>query len=1008
MAIQRFAAYFLILALSFLLTACGGSSDGFWNEATVASNSDSSVDEQVSSEDAVLAKQLGRLQDGSFVAGELTASEQNLEAYQSISVSGVIYDEAGDIYLDPVSINFSSVCTESGLASLTSPQTSTNGEFKTTYTAAGCVGEDVVTATAFINDEKITAAVSVQVEAAVIHAIRFESASPTVISIKGFGEIEESIVKFKLVDKQGRAVPNQTLLFSASTAAGGIALSELSTETDTNGIASTVIHSGSTATSIRVTAKLASNEQIFATSDAVVVSTGVADQNSMVLSASVLNPEAWDIVGNEVQITAWAADHFNNPVPDGIKVYFTTEGGQIDPNCSLINGSCSVTWRSAAPYTCHGRSKILAVMTGEESFIDSNGNAILDQGEIFYDMPEAFRDDNENGQFDSGLEEFWDFNQNGTYDQADGKYNGVLCNIEDNPNCSTDKKNIYVRSSIDLVMAGSNARMQLYQANDQGVYSEVDQIVVGDSGANAYAAISGQLSGAPTQGECEPVHEDASMYQTMPAATTVSFELKKGELLSESNYTIASTNNNGPGHFPIFIAAPDEQTVPGESSLLTIKTETKGANNVAGLTSYSYFSVLFDFTAEERTSAVEDEASHLINDYVPVPTSMSFVANEPSNIGISGYDLAESSQVSFQLKDQQGVPVAGQVVNFVMDAKPVDVELSTSSAITNEAGYASVTVHAGNTPALLTVTASLSSNMDVQAQSDELIISTGVANQQYFKLSTSVLNPEALDQHNETVTINVTASDYFDNPVPDGSVVYFMAEGGQIDPECQTLKGQCNVVWTSTLPKPDDARVTILATMRGEEGFIDSNGNRLFDETELFDDLGEAFLDVNENGLFDSGQESFKDFNKNDTWDHPDGKYNGLLCKAEACDDSKAVHVRDEVVLLLSGSQADVKFVDKTSGDEMEDIQLINGQSEVNILFTDQNGNALPKGTMVELNADGLDIKPNAFIIESTNSVQVFPENVSLSARSFDESSVLTVTVTTPSNKVTIKTVNIR
>ena len=61
------------------------------------------------------------------------------------------------------------------------------------------------------------------------------------------------------------------------------------------------------------------------TSKTLVVSTGLPDQNSVSLSASVLNIEgAYDTDGKTSEITVRLADKFNNPAPDGSAAIFST------------------------------------------------------------------------------------------------------------------------------------------------------------------------------------------------------------------------------------------------------------------------------------------------------------------------------------------------------------------------------------------------------------------------------------------------------------------------------------------------------------------------------------------------------------------------------------------------------------------------------------------------------------------------------------------------------------
>ena len=118
-------------------------------------------------------------------------------------------------------------------------------------------------------------------------------------------------------------------------------------------------------------------------------------------------------------LTARLADHFRNPVPDGTVVNFTTEGGSIVASCQTTPGACSSTMTSQAPrLATDNRVTVLAYAVGEESFIDLNGNGVadlvpnemLDINGKSTDMPEAFRDDNENGVRDA-TETFIDFNQ---------------------------------------------------------------------------------------------------------------------------------------------------------------------------------------------------------------------------------------------------------------------------------------------------------------------------------------------------------------------------------------------------------------------------------------------------------------------------------------------------------------------------------------------------------------------------------------------------------------------
>ena len=118
-----------------------------------------------------------------------------------------------------------------------------------------------------------------------------------------------------------------------------------------------------------------------------------------------------------------------------------------------------------SPRPADGRVTVQAYAVGEESFIDLNGNGVADlvpnemqdQYGVSTDLPEAFRDDNEDGVRDA-TETFLDFNQNGVYDGPDGKYSGVLCDTAKSSTgtCSANRT-IHVRKSIVIVFSGSTA-----------------------------------------------------------------------------------------------------------------------------------------------------------------------------------------------------------------------------------------------------------------------------------------------------------------------------------------------------------------------------------------------------------------------------------------------------------------------------------------------------------------------------------------------------------------------
>lgn len=407
--------------------------------------------------------QMGSGTGVNFTPGTIAVSSPTLSAGGSTSLQVVLQQSDGTLYTQSATISFSSVCAAQNLASLTPSVTTTTGIAVATYSASGCSGADTITATSTIGAHSLSASATVTVAPASIGSIRFVSATPTLIALQGLGSAslpESSTVIFKVLDQSGAPRPGATVNFTLNTQVGGVALVNTTANSDVNGAVQTIVQSGTVATPVRVTAVVQGISPAISTqSSQLTISTGIPQQASFSLAVACHNVEAWSIDGKQVAVTARLSDRFNNPVPDGTAVSFHTEGGQIDNSCvtQIVSGnsSCAVNWTSqnprpaqdpalpfcvisgppAGPWTipaagtCDrpGRSSLLAIAIGEESFTDLNGNGTFDPGEPFVDQGERFEDDNENGTYGAG-EYFYDFNNDHVRNAPDGFFNGVLCN----------------------------------------------------------------------------------------------------------------------------------------------------------------------------------------------------------------------------------------------------------------------------------------------------------------------------------------------------------------------------------------------------------------------------------------------------------------------------------------------------------------------------------------------------------------------------------------------------
>jgi hypothetical protein len=402
--------------------------------------------------------------------------------------------------------------------------------------ATGCSGADLITASAVVptsatTTQGVSATGTITVAAASVGSIQFVSATPTTIGLKGTGLGETSTVVFKVTDSSGGTPAGVKVSFSLDTTVGGLTLSPVTATTLSDGTVQTVVSAGTVHTVVRVTASIAS-PALSTQSSQLTVTTGLPASAAFSIAVgsptyggtitgtypACANVEAWDIDGVIVPVTVALADRYNNPVPDDTAVAFTTDGGHIVGSCITPltapgDGRCQVDWTSAnprpgldtlttpetidltfgypggyPPLVDAGRATVLATTIGEESFNDLNGSGFYQAGDPFFNLGEPYRDDNENGVYDSG-EYFLDFNQNGKRDAGSGSFVGITCTgITAGSTCSTNT--LAISASHLIIMSTSTAQAPTIAASSGFAVSGNDlSIGVGDSGTVSFQIV---------------------------------------------------------------------------------------------------------------------------------------------------------------------------------------------------------------------------------------------------------------------------------------------------------------------------------------------------------------------------------------------------------------------------------------------------------------------------------------------------------------------------------------
>lgn len=404
----------------------------------------------------------------------------------------------------------------------------------------------------------------------------------------------------------------------------------------------------------------------------------------------------------------------------------------------------------------------------------------------------------------------------------------------------------------------------------------------------------------------------------------------------------------------------------------------------------------------------------------PTPTNLLFMSATPPTIysSVAAFGVKQST-VIFKVVDASGAAITS----------PTSVQVSLSSSAINSGvtfaetgttaprtvstdatGQVSVIVQAGSVPTPLAVTAQLVSTPSITASSAGLSVNSGRPSQKFFSFSVGKHNIEGWSIDGTSTTVNVFAADRLGQPVPAGTPITFVTEGGQVTASCQILAGagsiaSCSGTYISQAFRPSNGRVTLLAYAEGEEAFDDANGNNKYDTGETFYDMGQPFIDANENGTFDTGEQKIGDASV------AGSGIGSAACPAVSasfqvasvagtCDGAwGATRVRQQQVIVLSTSTPGSLRNPATGAAG----PLITANS-INFLLADGNGNAMAYGT-------GITAAVPATTGSTCTAPQVIPATVPDSVNPTPHSIVLAgscsgqtvnITITSPSGTATL------
>jgi hypothetical protein len=272
----------------------------------------------------------------------------------------------------------------------------------------------------------------------------------------------------------------------------------------------------------------------------------------------------------------------------------------------------------------------------------------------------------------------------------------------------------------------------------------------------------------------------------------------------------------------------------------------------------------------------------------PPAGSVQFIGAQPASIGVRGSGLPEQSTLTFQVNNTLGSPIQGIAVQFTLTGTGSE-GINPTSGVTDQSGRVTTAVTSGIQASAVRVVANLADNPGIAAQSTAVSIFGAPPAVNHFSLAAKQLNIQGRVLLGLSDQISAFVNDRFGNAVPPGTAVSFTTNAASVVNQTTTdASGVATATLLTESGVPPSGIVTVMAYTRGEEEFLDNNGNGIFDagDSILTDDLPEPFIDVRPlppgdaacafpapsplcNGRFDTGIpfERFVDTNNNGVWD---------------------------------------------------------------------------------------------------------------------------------------------
>ena len=337
------------------------------------------------------------------------------------------------------------------------------------------------------------------------------------------------------------------------------------------------------------------------------------------------------------------------------------------------------------------------------------------------------------------------------------------------------------------------------------------------------------------------------------SATISSFVADVGSTLGaygQTNLTV--TVSGAPPGAAVNLAVASDCVAKGKATVTPASTTTTTGSATFTYRDKGCGAIVGNDTLQASIVGTSATRTLKLNLGAPSVSAITFTSASPQTIYLKGSGLTETSTVTFTVVDTAGNGLPNQSVTLepttLAGGLTIDGGSDAVTKLSDSLGRVSVLINSGTVPTPVGVRATLSGATTV---SSALSIAVGLPSELNFSLSQTTLNIEGYDVDGTPNQYSIIASDRLANPVPVGTSINFIAEGGQIEPikTTELVNGiaRTSANFVSASPRPLDGRVTVLAYTLGEESFLDTNGNNIWDSPpdSAFQDLGSVFMSRN-------------------------------------------------------------------------------------------------------------------------------------------------------------------